>query len=311
MDEDGETCFLLKEQYRGYKNEDATRKKQKALPMMVLRKMWEIATTEWESAVAWLLIGAIFFAMRSCEYLETTAEESNRRTKILRLKNFKFRVNGKMVDWQGDDLHLAEIVLITFEFQKNDKRDTRVHMFRTDDKVLNPVIAWANVIYRLRSRSDISAESKVCSFWNGIKWESIKGPDVRIHLKSIIDLIGEDILGFTSEDAGLHSIRSGGAMAMFLSRVPVVIIMKIGRWSSDAFLEYIRDQVENFTMGVSQQMLANESFFNLRHESGTVSNPAPVAFNKPNNEDGVDVINHSVDFATYALTSCFRSVRIH
>ena len=35
-------------------------------------------------------------------------------------------------------------------------------------------------------------------------------------LRAIIRIIGEDVLGFKDTDIGLHSLRSGGAMAMFL-----------------------------------------------------------------------------------------------
>ena len=49
-------------------------------------------------------------------------------------------------------------------------------------------------------------------------------------------------------------------MAMFLAGTPTIIIMRIGRWSSEAFLEYIREQVEQFTQGVSRNMLQFEHF---------------------------------------------------
>jgi hypothetical protein len=44
-------------------------------------------------------------------------------------------------------------------------------------------------------------------------------------------------------------------MVMFLSGVSFIIIQRVGHWSSKALLEYIRDQVELFTIGVLQQML--------------------------------------------------------
>ena len=43
-------------------------------------------------------------------------------------------------------------------------------------------------------------------------------------------------------------------MAMFLSGVSEIIIQRVGRWTSLAFLEYIREQVDAFTIGVSQKM---------------------------------------------------------
>ena len=76
-------------------------------------------------------------------------------------------------------------------------------------------------------------------------------------------LIEEDVLGNNKDDIGLHFIPSGGAIAMFLSVISAIIIMRVGSWSSEAFLEYAREQVESFTFGVSQIMMKFEAFFNL------------------------------------------------
>ena len=66
LDADGKPCFLLQEQWRGYKNKDKDRKKQKALPASVLRKMHQVASTPWQTACVQLLIlVALFFCMRS------------------------------------------------------------------------------------------------------------------------------------------------------------------------------------------------------------------------------------------------------
>ena len=54
-------------------------------------------------------------------------------------------------------------------------------------------------------------------------------------------------------------------MAMFLSSVPEIVIQRVGRWESTAFLEYIREQVESFTYGVSKSMLKFEAFFHLHN----------------------------------------------
>ena len=107
------------------------------------------ASSDMEIAISWLLIGAIFFAMRSCEYLKTCSQEESKRTKILRIKNFTFIKNKKVLSLKSKKLHTADLVKIVFEFQKNDKRNQSVHMYKTDDKVLNPVLAWGKTINRL------------------------------------------------------------------------------------------------------------------------------------------------------------------
>ena len=271
--------------------------------MMVLRKVLDLAESDWQKATAWLLIGAIFFAMRSCEYLNTRTTESERRTKILRLRNIIFKKNGITLSHTDRYLAQADIVMIVFEFQKNDKRDIQVHMFQTSDDVLNPVIAWATTVKRVWGYKDSSADSTVCTFQNKTgNITQIFAPHVRDWLKVVVELIGKDVLGFTKDDIGLHSIRSGGAMAMFLSKTAIIIMMRVGRWSSDAFLEYIREQIENFTMGVSENMIKFETFFTMnREQSSDMQSSATI-----NNEDGPSDVPFRINFSHLSMNGSER-----
>jgi hypothetical protein len=49
-------------------------------------------------------------------------------------------------------------------------------------------------------------------------------------------------------------------MSLFLMNHPVHKIMILGRWSSDAFLVYIRPQVLEWTNNMSRDMINNETF---------------------------------------------------
>lgn len=80
----------------------------------------------------------------------------------------------------------------------------------------------------------------------------------------MVDVIGVEALGFIKDNVGMHSVRSGGAMAMFLSGTSTIIIRKVGQWSSKAFFEYIREQVDDFTVEVSLNMIKFEDFNNLK-----------------------------------------------
>lgn len=221
---------------------------------------------ELQKNYTWLLIGAIYFAMRSCEYVRTTNHECNKRTKILRLKNIVFKKNGQILDHDSVHLLYADMVIITFEFQKNNIRNRTVHMFRTGDPLLCPVVAWATTIKRiLRTVPNASENTKVSSFYMNGQIKEVDASTLRSRLRSIVDVIGKNVLGFTKDDVGLHSIRSVGAMAMFLSGVSDIIIQRVGRWESNAFMEYIREQVETFTYGVSKKMLKNEQFYHLNN----------------------------------------------
>jgi len=76
------------------------------------------------------------------------------------------------------------------------------------------------------------------------------GTQLLKRLRLAASIIGHEKLGFSSNPLGLHSARSGAAMAMYCAGVPVFTIMLLGRWSSDAFLRYIRKQVKEFSTGI-------------------------------------------------------------
>ena len=113
---------MLQERFKGYRNLDGAKQKQKASPMSAIRKIMEVVITDKDLAIAWLLTGAIFFAMRSCEYLRTGREEVSKRTKIIRLKNIIFKKEGTTIDHRSESINEAYILAITFAFQKNDRR---------------------------------------------------------------------------------------------------------------------------------------------------------------------------------------------
>ena len=226
--------------------------------------MAQLAMSEKEKALSQLCIGAIFFAMRSCEYLQSSHKEDSKRTNILRLKNISFKKDGRLLNQDSQHISSADLILITFEFQKKNKRNKTVHMFKTNDNLLCPVKAWASTILRVRKTvPGADGNTKVCAYADHNQTQFIDSTYARAKLRGIVELTGPEILGFTKKDVGLHSIRSGGAMAMFLSGVQTLIIQRVGRWESDAFMEYIREQVESFTEGVSLRKIQNVKFYHL------------------------------------------------
>ncbi len=79
----------------------------------------------------------------------------------------------------------------------------------------------------------------------------ITSTQVLHHLRAAAVQYGDDRLGFPLKKLGTHSIRSGAATAMFIAGVPVETIKMIGRWRGNAFLRYIRTQVQQVTKGVA------------------------------------------------------------
>ena len=228
--------------------------------------MAQISKSDFNLAVAHLTIGAYVFAMRSCEYAKTCFEEESKRTKILRVKNIRFFLRKQLLPHSDIRIFHADMVNITFEWQKNNERDESVSMHRcksSNVRNFDPVFVWAKIITRVRSypgQDDVN-DRKVNTVSIKNKIREISSSHIRLKLRSAVASLGEDKLGFTADEIGCHSLRSGAAMAMKLAGVSEYTIMIIGRWKSLAFLAYIRKQVAEFSFDISDNMLAYGDFF--------------------------------------------------
>ena len=85
----------------------------------------------------------------------------------------------------------------------------------------------------------------------GAKGKSVTSTHLVALLMIWAGKIGFDQLGFHQYEIGSHSLRSGGAMTLHQSGQYVSTTKVIGRWSSDAFLIYLQEQLTTFTEGVS------------------------------------------------------------
>ena len=167
-----------------------------------------------------------------------------------------FFQHGNELPYHHPELHAADTITITFIFQKNDERNEDVTMHCTLDPLLCPVKSFASIVRRIRTHPGATDSTLVYMFTNSTgNLKPITSDHVRNFLRGAATLFGEDRLGFTIKDIGTHSIHSGAAMAVYLDNVPVYTITIIGRWSSDAFIRYIRKQVEQFSHNISSRMI--------------------------------------------------------
>ena len=138
--------------------------------------------------------------------------------KIICLKNINFLKRGMKMPHADPSLEECKIVVIIFEYQKIDKRDKQIYMFCTNNRVLNLLITWSKTVQRIQAYRGTSKSTTVCMFREkGRLLRDIQADHVRDKLQAIVKLIGFKKLGFEAEDVGLHSVWSGGAIAMFLS----------------------------------------------------------------------------------------------
>ncbi len=232
--------------------------------MSVIRRLNDSAQDDFEETMALLCTMAIFWCMRSCEFL-SVPDQYHRKTKLLCIRNFRFFMNSKQIPTDSPLKYNATSVNITFEDQKNSEKFESVTCRRTGDPTLCPVIASAKLIDKIaRSCKSASRDTTINSMSCNGKVLKITSSAVIKFLRRTVTNMGESLLGFTAKEIGVHSIRSGGAMALCLGGADQFKIQILGRWKSDSFMRYIRKQVEQFSAGLSNLMLQNEDFFHIK-----------------------------------------------
>jgi hypothetical protein len=224
--------------------------------------MKQSAITDLDHHTADLAICAFFFACRSCEYLKV---QGPRRTKTLRKGDIQFRRGRSILPHDSPDLHLADTVAILFRDQKNRVKGVWRTAWATSDPDASPVISFSNVIRRIDSLPGSNDDTLLYTYAASSDRSvlAVADADMISALRAAVTAIGEDELGYTAADVGTHSIRSGAAMALVLSGHAAWRIMLAGRWQSQAFLVYIREQIQQFSKGVSERMTANPDFYHV------------------------------------------------
>ena len=258
-EEDGSPCISIARQIRGYKDSDPSIKHQACLPLSIFQAIFKSKSSHFNISIGQLISGALFFACRSCEYCNIESSEP-RKTKPLRLQNLRFTKDKRVLTSGFED---ADSVTITFHFQKNGERGYTITQHKSGS-TLCPVRAWGLLKTRILSYKGTSESTKVNVVRQKGRLLEITSKQVKAHLVLFSKIMGASQLGIDTSRIGTHSIRTSCAMLLHLAGVQVYIIMMIGRWKSDAFLVYLRTQVEEFTSGIAKSMVTSatgQSFF--------------------------------------------------
>jgi hypothetical protein len=276
-DTTGVKSAILRRQLKGYRDSDPARKSQACLPIKVWLRIQGPQESLFHYAMGELLCGALFFAMRSCEYTTTNTSDGPKKTKIITcqcVQFFKHTKQGLLKIPQRQPLKsllTADCVSITFISQKNGEKDITITQYKSKNQ-LDPVTSWAKIIHRVLSYKKATLQSQVNAFLHPVtqKLVYITSAQTRAFLKWTVAKMGAKSLGIRVNRVGTHSVRTSCAMLLYMAKVRTAAIMLLGRWKSDAFLLYLRRQVKEFTEGLSEAMASQPAMF---HTDATNTEP--------------------------------------
>ena len=125
-----------------------------------------------------------------------------------------------------------------------------------------PVSALAHIVYDILSNG-WDEDPLLCSIWNGKTWVDIEAHHI---IKMVCDTAKKLKLHHQTIDhdlVGAHSLRAGIAMALKLHGYDDTTIMKMGRWTSLTFLQYIHNQISHLSKDISKKMSIPLPFVNV------------------------------------------------
>jgi hypothetical protein len=125
-----------------------------------------------------------------------------------------------------------------------------------------PIKALARRVHHVLSNKG-TTDNLLCDVWLHNSWYQITPHDMIVPLRAAVSSTNLARNGITPELIGVHSLRAGGAMALKLTGSTDTTIMKMGRWTSLTFLNYIHEQIAHLSADISQQMSTQLQFTNI------------------------------------------------
>jgi hypothetical protein len=202
-----------------------------------------------------LIIIAFFYLLRAGEY---TGRSSDPNSHPFRLSDVElWRGPSKInLSTAPDRLILgATRSYLTFSTQKNGIRGEKIGHATTQHPIINPTTALARRIIHLR-HNHASPDTPLANYFSDSTQYVVTAQHITTHLKFIATFFGEQF-GFTERDVSAHSLRAGGATALFCAGVPIEQIRLLGRWQSDTVFRYLHAQALPTLDAVAQRMLTN------------------------------------------------------
>ena len=141
-------------------------------------------------------------------------------------------------------------------------KEAKITMHRTSSDFC-PAKVWAKTITRIREYPGTTDTLTVNTVRIGPKNLAINSKTILKHIRSNVTAIGEDTIGFTVEEAGCHCIRSSFAVFLYINKIRSEKNMLQGRWRSQAFLAYIKKQVNEFSRDLSEVIINRTDFFTM------------------------------------------------
>ncbi len=139
-----------------------------------------------------------------------------------------------------------------------------------------PVKACTNHICTLLKEGAIP-ETSICTYhpYPGAPFAYITNDNIVDAICAALKHTSTTGSGYRDKLVGSHLLCAGRATPLFNQGVEVGKIMKMGQWTSTAFMTYIHEQVDIVSWGIAEKMAVHLPFVNL--DMSPEDNPIPLS----------------------------------
>jgi hypothetical protein len=261
---------------RGFRNFDPATEKKLAchpdLPKFACEHGYDGVDSPLRQATGDLVVIAFYYLLRVGEYTTKTKRKKKTRTRQFRRRDitfFRYNKNGQLIplppNASDEEILSADAATLRISNQKNGHKGACVHHSAIDGSPFAcPVRALGRRYIHMRA-NDKTGKAFICSFWDAAGHGNVTENHIRYAVKFAAKALGYPDRGIPLDRIDTHSLRSGGACALKLAGHDDVEIRKMGRWApkSQAFLEYIQQQLSTFAKGMATNMSRIATFTNV------------------------------------------------
>lgn len=229
-----------------------------------------VEANELDKAIGDLALIAFYYLLRVGEYTVKHSRNHTKQTVQFRFRDvtfFKKDQRGRLRQLSrlapDHDILTANSATLKLDNQKNGWKGVCINQQTNGEHILCPVRALARRVLHIRQHA-FSLDTFLSTFVANGRQFNVTDNDMRKSLKMAALHLNYPVLkGIPIDRIDTHSLRSGGANALSLLGCSDREIQKMGRWRSATFKEYIREELNCFSNGMSSNMKRKFNFVNI------------------------------------------------
>ena len=257
----------------GFRRDDPPSIPQLAIPVTVPNACFEASQQQSEPRIqtaGQLTLIAFYYLLRVGEYTKPRmVTRGGKRIRATRTKQFTysnvgFFKNGKVVSRNSPltTLLTCDSATLKITNQKNGRMGDTIHQQATGRETC-PIKALALRIHHINENNGDTGDRLLCDYYDNEEWHSLQSSDIIAIIRTTSKVLKLEEQGIHPDLIGAHSLRAGGAMALRPHGFADTVIMKMGRWTSLTFLQYIHTQIAHLSADISKKMSIPLPFLNI------------------------------------------------